>query len=181
MMATPTYTTADFTRALLALLPRGRAWPRDPDTTLAALAEGLAGRFQHVTDEAALILSDTFPATASTGFAVQWERTLGLPGPYGTTPPDLAGRRLQIVAALTDTGGQSAAYFIALAARLGYTITIEMFRPTFVDDLVDSVIRGVSWAFHWEVHLPAGSDITVLQAVFEQFAPAHTTFTIIED
>lgn len=51
-----------------------------------------------------------------------WERVTGLsPGEHDTYQQRLAA----VLAKLAETGGLSRAYFIRLAANLGYTITIE--------------------------------------------------------
>jgi len=58
-----------------------------------------------------------------------WERVLALPdecAPAGTT---LQERRAAVVSRLTVGGGQSLAYYLDLAQRLGYAVTIEEFRP----------------------------------------------------
>jgi hypothetical protein len=41
-MPAPALTQADFLASLQARLPRGRAWPRDPDSNLTAFLNGFA-------------------------------------------------------------------------------------------------------------------------------------------
>ncbi|ATF92422.1 Uncharacterized protein conserved in bacteria (DUF2313) [Cedecea neteri] len=81
------------------------------DARLLALAE------QTVSD----LLSAIDPLTA-TNTLPDWERVYALiPGENDT----LQQRRDRVMAALAETGGLSRAYFINLAAAMGYTITID--------------------------------------------------------
>jgi len=191
-MRAPLYTTADYVTRLQALLPRGRAWPRDASSVQAAVLAGLAESTAASNAAANQLLVDAFPAT-TVAFLAEWEAALGLPGPYGTLPGSTAGRQAAIVTALTNTGGQSKAYFIALAAALGMTITISEFVPYSVSQPVNTPIAGDQWAHSWQVNAsvsigisytpPAGLDIVqatpgfgnpLLEALLSAYKPAHT-------
>ncbi len=173
-MAAPLFAVNDYVRALQALLPRGAAWPRDSDATLTAAIRGLAGIYAYTNQRANNLLVVAFPATVD-DMLPEWNETLGLPAATGYTGSDLSTQQAQVVAALTDSGGQSAAYFIALAARLGLTITINGYRPWTVDDPVDAPIYGPAWAHAWQVSATADGDYSALHALFERYKPAHTT------
>lgn len=172
-MAAPLFSVNDYVGALQALFPRGLAWPRDASATQAALLTGLAPSLHRVNADANQLLVDAFPATVD-AMLPEWNATLGLPGATGYTGSDLPTQQGQVVTALTDSGGQSAAYFIALAARLGLTITINGYRPWTVDDPVDWPIYGEAWAHVWRVSATAPGDYTALHALFERYKPAHT-------
>ena len=60
-----------------------------------------------------------------------WERNWGLPDPCYTAPLTIAERQLALVMRMTMLGAQSRAFFIEVAAQIGYTITITEYR-TFV-------------------------------------------------
>ncbi|MGN6518668.1 MAG: putative phage tail protein [Dokdonella sp.] len=172
-MSAPLHQAADYAGILQQLLPRGRAWPRDPDTTQAATMQGLAPTFS-ASDAAAIgLLVDLFPATA-VGMLAEWQQTLGLPGLLGYTGSDVPTEQAQVVAALVDSGGQSAAYFIALAASLGLTITITGYLPATVDSPVDAPIYGIAWAHAWRVNATIDADYSILRVLFERYKPAHT-------
>lgn len=172
-MTAPLFAVNDYVQALQALMPRGLAWPRDPSSTQAQLLSGLAPSLYRVNGSAIQLLIDAFPATAD-AMLPEWQETLGLPGLYGYTGSDLATQQAQVVAALTDDGGQSAAYFIALAVSLGLAITINGYRPYTVDDPVDVPIYGAAWAHVWRVSATASGDYSVLKLIFERYKPAHT-------
>lgn len=173
-MSDPRFPVTAYAGLLQQLLPRGRAWPRSADATLTAVLQGVAPVFADSDARALALLVDMFPATAD-GMLPEWQQTLGLPELVGYTGSDLPTEQLQVVAALTDSGGQSAAYFIALAATLGLTITITAYRPATVDSPVSGPIYGVAWAHAWEVSATIDADYDPLHALFERYKPAHTT------
>lgn len=122
---------ASYTHALLALLPVGEIWPRDPASTLvktiSALAELTAAWAARV---ATFLLVEAFPPSAN-ALLPDWERVLGLPEPClpvaGLT---IAERQQAVLEKLQRRPGrQDRPYFIELAARLGYLITITEFVP----------------------------------------------------
>lgn len=163
-MASPEYTAADYVTRLQALLPPGRAWPRDADATLTKVLTGLAGALADTNTDANALLVDAFPATAI-DLLPEWEAALDLPGQFGVAPGTTAGRQAAVVAALTNTGGQSKAYLIALAAALGYTITISEFTVYGVDQGVDTPINGDACGSMFVVHASAAIAITYTPVV----------------
>jgi uncharacterized protein YmfQ (DUF2313 family) len=54
------FTTDDYRQALQALIPTGRAWPRDPDTVQYAVLRSLAASYQRSDSDALSILSGAF-------------------------------------------------------------------------------------------------------------------------
>ncbi|MNJ39675.1 hypothetical protein D3C77_345530 [compost metagenome] len=123
-----------------------------------------------------------------------WERVAGLPDKCaGTLESTVQGRRNALLAKLTATGGQSKAYFIAIAAALGYEITIEEFRPFRAGrSTAGDVLTNGDWMFTWRVRAPevtvipfragrsaAGEQLRAwgndtLECKIRQRSPAHT-------
>lgn len=139
---------------LQALLPTGAAWPREPDTVLttvlAAMADGLARAHNRALD----LIEEADPRTTLELLA-DWERVCGLPDPCSGQAATIAERRAQVVARLTATGGQSPAYFIALAAALGFDITITERRARYYGRRRHGTpYGGEEMQRIWEVHLP---------------------------
>ena len=189
-MSAPAYLVPDYVAAFQALMPRGRAWPRDPDTAQTATLTGLAKSYETSNAAANALQVQAFPASA-VAMLSEWESALGLPGIYGVTPGSTTGRQQAVVAALTDTGGQSKPYLIALAASLGFVITITDFVPWTVAMAVNLPIRGDTWAHIWQVNASASYAISyspsvdivqatlnygapLLETVLARFKPAHT-------
>lgn len=119
--------TADQYRyQLQALLPPGRLWDALRETGSLAdwLLAALAAEFAQVDGRAEALLDEADPRTVYELLA-EWERVVGLPDPCVPAGQTVTERRNALVARLASRGGQSRAYFIALAATLGYTITID--------------------------------------------------------
>lgn len=120
-----------------------------------------------------------------------WERVLGLvPGPDAT----LQSRRDHIIAKIRERGGLSRAYFISLAAALGYAITIDELQPFMAgwgragDPLYIEAVRFV-WrvnitgqpVYYFRTGLSCASErllswlpVTAIEDLFRDLEPAHT-------
>lgn len=191
-MSAPIYSSEDFHGALWQLMPRGRAWNRDTgsvqDVTLAALAPS----YQRNSSSALALIADAFPSS-SLYLIPEWQETLGLPDPCAGVAPTIIQQRQQIVARLVDSGGQSAGYFIGLAAKLGYTITITNDAPFRCGQShCGQHVGDQDWFFQWTVTTPeytnnpflagqsaAGEPLgstgnAVLQCELQERMPAHT-------
>jgi len=193
-MATPENIAAQ-RNTLASFLPTGGAWPRDLDSFLMKLVEGLAVEFADVEELIKLLLEEADPNTAQHTL-VEWERALGLPDECSNVATTIQERRLAIVAKYLNEGGQSKAYFQALAQAYGYSVTIEEFRPfVFGISRVGDRLNGPATVRHfWRVTV---SDPRVtwfrfgqsqfgdplakiaraedLECIFQRLKPAHTT------
>lgn len=187
-------TATDYLRQLLVLLPPGPAWPRSDDALLTRLLGALAAELARVDGRAQRLVEEADPRTVAELF-VDWERVAGLPDACAQAfggEQTLAQRRAALVGRLTTLGGQSPAYFIGLAAALGYAITITEFRVHTVNDDVEYPLIDESWTFAWQVNaaLSTLTEITVestvedpiaawgnslLECVINRLKPAHTT------
>lgn len=191
-MAAPNYSAADFLRAFQALMPRGRVWPREPDAVMTQVMSGLVQSYARVTARSNELLVDAFPAT-SIELLPEWEATLGLPDPCAGESPTLQARQRQVVARLTNSGGQSSQYFIGYAKNLGYTVTVTEFTPFRAgQQRAGSPCGNQDWAFTWQINSAlntvtsfragqsgAGEPLAawgnaVLQCELSEIKPAHT-------
>lgn len=147
----------DYLRELQALLPRGAAWTREPDSTLANTLQGLAGEMARVDARALVAIDETDPRTANELFFDQ-EAQYGLPDPcvalVSTTTQSLGQRRTALIAKIANLGGQARSFFVALAASMGFVVTITEFAPESVDSDVDSFLYDDDWVFSWQVNAP---------------------------
>lgn len=178
---------------LQALLPSGPAWTRDPQALLTRLLDSLAEELARVDDRAAALIDEADPRTTYEMLA-DWERVAGLL-PYSQvdgTPLSIAQRRDNLISRMTEIGGQSPAYFIALAAKMGFTVTITEFREWNVGDDVEAGLYGSEWNFAWRINTPqvtaaewsVEDDVeapfaaiwlnTILESVLHEDKPAHT-------
>lgn len=184
----------DYLAQLQALLPPGPAWPKDADAPLTKMLTGLAQELSRVDARALQLADEVDPRTTAELFA-DWERVAGLPDACVIAfagDQTAAQRRASLVGRLATLGGQSAAYYIALAASLGYTVTITEFWEHSVADDVEHGLYGAAWNFAWQVSgaLNTVTDITVeslvedaisiwgntlLECVIKRLAPAQST------
>jgi len=191
-MAKPTFSDADYTRALANLLPPGRAWSREPDSVQMQALSCYAQTFRRNSDSAVALLSDSFPASAI-NLLPEWEATLGLPDPCAGVSPTLQARRAQVVARFASTGGQSSSDFVTYAAGLGYAITVKQYSPFRVgQNAMGQQLGGLDWLYTWAVETQlntitkfrAGSaqmgeplaswGNAVLECELRDIAPAHS-------
>ena len=126
------------------LLPPGAAWTREPDAGLTKLLAALAEELSRIDARTEDLIREANPMT-TTELLTDWERVAGLPDACTGQLETVQQRRDALVARLSDTGDQSAAFYIALAASLGFTVTIEEGVGTPGTD---------EWAFQWHVHAP---------------------------
>lgn len=118
---------ARYARMMLALLPPGRAWPRDPDSLRGRMYAASASEFARIDAWLEQILAERSPSTAYALLA-EWESVLGLPDDCTGAAETIAERRAIAHARMIATGGQSPAYFVEIAKALGYDITITQHR-----------------------------------------------------
>lgn len=196
-MTSPIYSIADFHAALQSLLPVGRAWSKDPGSVQDQTVACFAPAFARNSAAALNLLAAAFPATAL-DLIPEWQESLGLPDPCAGVAPTLAQKRSQIVARLTDSGGQSAPYFIELAAHLGYAIAINNDAPFRCgQSSCGDHLGNQDWFFVWTVTAPVNTDLpflagqstagaplgsnnnTVLECELQERQPAHSILKFI--
>lgn len=138
----------------------------------------LAQELVRVDERGAELVTEAYPRT-TVELLPDWERVTGLPDPCNTAEQTTAERQAALQVRLTARGGQSRAYFIGLAATLGFDITITEFEPADCTSACDSTLwtdeatvadcesacnaslRTEGWRFVWQVNAPA---VTVFEA-----------------
>jgi uncharacterized protein YmfQ (DUF2313 family) len=183
----------DFARALHALLPRGVAWPREPGTVQAQAVAGLADIVAALHGRAGDLSEIESDPARTVELLADWERAYGLPNPCVGEGQTIQERRDALLARIAGAGGQSRAYFIAVAAALGFTITITEFDAFVVGaSAVGDPLHDEPWRFAWQVNAPEdtvrdfrvgasavgdplrGWGNAALECVLTALAPAHT-------
>lgn len=131
-------------------------------------------------DRAEKLLLETYPDTTSE-LVTNWERICGIVPPDGAT---LQNRRNAVIRKLREVGGLSRAYFTALAALMGFTITIDepfategphVWRITFHDQPIYEFRASESCA---EELLLDWEDATAAEGLFQDLKPAHSRLII---
>jgi uncharacterized protein YmfQ (DUF2313 family) len=144
----------DYAEMLLGLLPSGPAWPTD-NSQSSRLMVGWAQEFARIDARLNDFLKEVDPRTTRELLS-DWERVAGLPDICDETGIALTDdqRRGLLAAKLLSQGGQSAQYYIDVAAALGYPITITEFRPWRCNMRCNLPIFGDDWAYAWQVNAP---------------------------
>ncbi len=115
------------------------------------------------------LLLEMFPESASDLIA-SWERVCGLTPATGAT---LQTRQNAVLRKLRERGGMSRSYFIALAAVIGHTITIDELLPFMAGwGCAGDRIYIEEAIYIWQVNAPGGSE--ELEILFDELKPAHT-------
>ena len=191
-MPNPAFTDADFTQALLNLMPPGRAWNRDPESVQTKAIASYAPTFRRNSDSAVGLIADAFPSS-TVNLLPEWEATLGLPDPCAGIAPTLQARRAQVKARFCATGGQSVSDFETYAAGLGYTITIRQYTPFRMGSgACGQPLGGLDWLYTWAIETTKNTITpfrtgsarvgealtswgnTVLECEMNAIKPAHT-------
>jgi len=186
-------TAAQYREQLKALLPPGRAISRDGGAQIEKLLDAMAEELARLDLRGEDMTFEANPLSTNE-LLPDWERVAGLPDTCGGAQSEtLQGRRADLVAKLASVGGQTPAYFIQVAAKLGYTITITEFNPFRAgwSQAGDALTNGL-WALTWQVNAAehtitnfragqsqAGEPLRTwgnerLECVMSDLKPAHT-------
>jgi uncharacterized protein YmfQ (DUF2313 family) len=171
----------DYLAQLKALLPQGAAWPREGQETLDGLLLALADEFARIDARCDQLMVEADPRTADEMLA-GWEGAYGLPDGCVVADPTVPGRRLALHQRVATLGGQSATYFVGLAALLGYDTEVDTFRPSRLPLTLPVVITSEPWAFAWRLNVYGPADLdgeaiyasADLECVVTRLKPART-------
>jgi len=185
----------DYRQQLLALLPPSDVLDISDGSQLWSLLDAMSAELARVDGRADDLLRELDPRSASE-LLNDWEIELGLPDACAPLAISLVERRNAAHAKLTGRGGQSIAYFTAIAESLGYYIEIEETRPFVIGSLAGEKL----WAtpFVWYVHtlratirtFSIGSIVgdalrawgnTLLECAINKDAPAHARPLFVYD
>jgi len=181
---------AGYLAQLQSLLPPGDLWSRAAGAGLTRLLGGLAEEFARIDGRAQDLLREADPRTTEE-LLEDFERVAALPDPCVPDVQSIGERRQRLVQKLTGRGGQSRAFFIELAGRLGFTITITEYRPFTAISPCTDPINNEPWCHVWRVNAPAVRIVTMttasacnepirswgnelLECVLTRVKPAHT-------
>ena len=186
------YSATDFLWQFQRLLPRGRIWHRGWGTLQAELLLLLMPSWVRLHNALNDLIAEIFPCS-TTELLPEWEATLGLPDPCIGELSTVQQRQTAVCTKFCARGGQSKDYFIALAASIGYTITITEFAPFRASvNRAGDPLNSEDWAFYWQISAPetavvyfragvstAGEPLAAwgnetLMCLIERYAPAHT-------
>lgn len=195
-MQLPVPTAADYLWQFQRLLPRGRIWHRGWGTLQAQYLITLMPMWSHLHGRANNLLVDAFPCS-TLELLPEWEASLGLPDPCIGELTTIQQRQDAVCTKFKARGGQSIAYFEALATSLGYRVGITQYAPFRASiNRAGDRLYNEEWAYHWKLTVYAQQNQTityfrasrstageplrawgdkVLECLISAAAPAHTT------
>lgn len=182
-----------YQQQLKALSPQGLAWNLEPDSEYSKLLQSFANLLARFDSDIQKAIEELDPRTA-TVLLPEWERLLALPDKCSMQPQTLQQRREAAHSKYISRGGQSKAYFIALAKSLGYQITIETYKPCIAGlSRCGDSLNPINMRFVWRVNVPGNRALrlragqsrigeklltiisaTELECVFRRIQPSHT-------
>ncbi len=197
------FSSTDYVELLQSLLPIGKAWSKSPSSVLYQVLHGMADELARIDERALAILKERNTVTTSE-LLIDHERDLGLPDECAEDTVTIQERRAAAHSKTIQIGGQNKAYFIDIAAALGYTITITEYTPMWCGLAeCDDPIGDQESLFYWTVNIDTAVDpiyflcgnsesgdalITInnfdtVGCLIEKHKPAHTVldFVIVGD
>ncbi len=163
---------------LLALLPTGPLWRFKPGGILRSLFLAFSDALARVHARACGLRAEADPRTTYE-LLPDWEASCGLPDGCLPSGGSIAQRQAAVVARITAVGGCNDAYFIALAAQLGFTAEVVRLGPNeWRMDVAEDV--AITWATAGDA--VAGDPIrswgaTQLECLINRYKPAHEVGT----
>lgn len=160
------YTATNYHAALLALLPAGSAWPREPDSELSKLLKALAQEFARIDARANQLLAESLPSQ-TVELLAEWETDYALPDGCSTAAQTIEERRAALQQKYLQYGSQSREFLTELAAAMGISITITEYQHRRFGDNFGEVWRGQGWNFVVQVDATATEEQAALAAYLE--------------
>ncbi len=196
-MGAPVYTADDYQRALWNLMPRGRAWNKEPGSVQSQVLLGLSQAFARLNDRSNNLIADSFPLETYE-LLPEWEESVGLPDSCAGLGATVQARRATMLAKFINTGGQSVQAMTDFANLLGFTISITEYAPFRVgQQRTGAPLNGQDWAFTWAINSPTNTLFSfrtgesavgeplsswsnaALICSMEKISPAHTVLQFI--
>ncbi|PLX49104.1 MAG: phage tail protein [Desulfobulbaceae bacterium] len=185
-------TASEYKQQFKALLPPGKLWESlgREGSVADRLWEAKAQEYARIDRRVDDLLAEANPLR-TVEMLPDWEEFAGLPDVCTGTLLTVQQRRNALVQKLTSVGGQSRAYFVGVAAALGYEITIDEFEPHTCETACDQPIYDEDWRWTWRVNAaeqtiiestcesPCNEPLRVwgnelLECTIERLKPAHT-------
>ncbi len=159
---------------LLQLLPRGILWNTQADSKLRAVMLAIGDEFSRVDQRSLDLLEEMDPRTA-TETIEDWERILSLPDDRVLEiPATIEARRVAVTQKFVSLGGQSAAFFTALALACGYVLDpagpITKFANSVlrVGFLVGARVYGDAYAYSMQINISSTTGSALSNEDFER-------------
>lgn len=171
--------TTRYTTLLQKHLPAGDAWPRDEDTELFELLDGLGVEFSRVEQRALDLIEEIDPRTTSE-LLDDWERVCGLPGDNPNPPATTDARRAALLEHLRGLGAPSITNINALLEAISSWYSYrdyEYFSPFVPGSTVGQSLTQDEWQHTVRLHLESldngGENDLAVEWLLTRIMPAH--------
>jgi uncharacterized protein YmfQ (DUF2313 family) len=147
-------TVEQFRDVMLALMPRGFAWPTEPNSNWGQLFMALAEEFTRIDIRNESLLAEFYPRT-TLELLEDWEKNYGLPGQCIHEVQTLNERHRALLTKYRLVGRQDKQFFIDVAADLGYVITITEYdvnHPGPQTEYNGFPLTGSAWNYVWQIN-----------------------------
>lgn len=149
-------TSDDFRCGTGGAIPRGYAWTVAPDSVQGQVWAGLAASVQALHARAGDLSERESDPAQTVELLADWEHAYGLPDHCTPLNATIQQRQAALVARIASQGGQSIAYYVSVAAALGYSITITEFQQFRVGrSRVGDPLCSPAWRYTWRVNAPS--------------------------
>ena len=181
---------------LQALLPRGAAWPRDPEAVLTLILDSVAESLADVDIRAVGLLDDIRP-NVTVDLLPDWERVAGIPDDCSQKASTISQRIAALLTKVVARANLNVETFGEVTESFGVAATVEEHDQTRANNATTLPTNGGRWRFVWWITLPASGDatyFTVLSTVdtplldverntelecrLQALAPAHTLLRV---
>lgn len=174
-------TAKEYRDLLFSLLPPGKLFPRDINTTTAEVLLGSSDELNRVETRMEDLLAEARVDTVEE-LLPEFEEEYGIPDPGQEISETTAERREVLKAKLVQVGQQDKGYFEEIASELDYDITIVEHKPFWVGLGTIGEPCGDQWLlFTWYVYINIPTDpndlkwnISQLMTDIKRLAPAQT-------
>ena len=163
---------AAYAGQLAALLPQGRAWPTDGDSTLARLLDAEAVQLADIDLLATALLDEALPSRTS-DLLPEWERDLGLPDDCSAEAGTLAQRRAAVFNKEVARHTLNPEDFRALGRSYGVEIRIREHDQAAADAIPGLDTSGGKWRFVWWITIPTEADTVYFDTLSDVNTPAR--------
>lgn len=155
------YDSQAYANQISSLFPQGPAWDDARASNLGTLTLAMADELSRVDARSQQLAVDWLPSQAIE-LLPDWERALALPDNcFPDQVQTLEQRQLAAVEKFTRIGLQTPAYFVSLAAQLGYNVEVEEYFPFSAGSgMAGTPVVDEDWAYTWRVRI-FGQQITV--------------------
>jgi uncharacterized protein YmfQ (DUF2313 family) len=181
----------DYKQQILQLLPPGFAYTPTEGSILVKLIAGMAEELARIDARGDQVIEESDPRTTSELFQ-EWLTEVGIPDDCSSLAETPEDERNQLIQKLSSQPGQSRAFYVDLAEKLGYDSRVQEHEEFIVDDsFVEDPLYDAYWIHSFSLILSeapvlaragvarAGDRLGTFDAAFlfcllQKAKPAHT-------